>query len=175
MSRMPLWLMLIGCVVSANADAVLTLDNGSPTPDGVRYDWVYSLSVTDGTTFNALSSVTIFGVAGVGSGDASASHGWSGGVNPPVGGVADVVFTNQSFFLTAGDPNPCVSTCDGFTIVSDYGNSALLNYAINWGVDPSILGPTAVPEPSSWAMLLTGMAALSLVAFRRTERARLRH
>jgi hypothetical protein len=172
MSRMPLWLMLIGGVVSANADAVLTLDNGSPTPDGLRYDWVYTLTVSDGTTFNELSSVTIEGVAGVNSGDASALHGWSGGVNPPVDGLSDVVFTNN--FNTDGDQNPCVSTCDGFTIVSDYGSSAWLDYTINWGVDPTVPGPTdPVPEPASWAIMLTGMAVLSLAAFRRAEHARL--
>jgi hypothetical protein len=173
MSRMPLWLMLIGGVVSANAAAILTLDNGSPTPDGLRYDWVYTLTGTDGTNLNELTSVTIEGVAGVGPGDAFAYNGWFGGVGPVVDGLADVTFTNTgSQFFTEAETAPCTATCDGFTIVSDYGTSAMLNYFVDFGEDPDVPGPTtaSVPEPASWAMMLIGMAALSLVAFRRAAK-----
>jgi opacity protein-like surface antigen len=51
----------------------------------------------------------------------------------------------------------------------NYPGTALMTTYVDNGASPA----SAVPEPSTWAMMLTGFAALSYAAFRRAKRPRL--
>jgi hypothetical protein len=78
---------------------------------------------------------------------------------------------------TIGNNNPSLSTCDASCFVTrdegdvpdSLGNNleaSTSNNPGNWQV------ASAVPEPSTWAMLLLGFCGLGFMAYRKTERAR---
>lgn len=93
-------------------------------------------------------------MAAVPGGDALGFNGWSGGVSPN----GDVTFTFNEASIN------CSATCTGdIVLYSSYNTGAQLNYTTSFiGVDPTVLGPAAVPEPSSILLWLTGMVAVGL-------------
>ena len=108
----------------------------------------------------------------------------SGGPNGAyVGGLYDFTtkfqlqaFTDATFTTLLGAPVIVTkSTIDGFSSVVSLGglNAEFLQYKVlatdgrNPGLSDIHFVTTAVPEPSTWAMLILGFAGVGFMAYRR--------
>ena len=83
---------------------------------------------------------------------------WTDFYNPTAGVMPASVTTNFGYKCIAGD------FCNGFLYVNSTDGIQIANSTVSL-VDLSTT--PAVPEPSTWAMLLLGFAGIGFMAYRR--------
>jgi hypothetical protein len=157
--------------------------------------WTPNSSYVGGTVGNApVPSDNIIQIAG-GPGTATDTVTFSAPVVNPVmaiwslgqGGLtASFNFINSPFTIEAGGPSAeytggPITTPDGNTVYGVEGNGVIqftgTYQSISW-TNPTnefwygfTFGVAAVPEPSTWAMMLMGFAGLGFMAYRRKQNA----
>jgi hypothetical protein len=135
-----------------------------------RYTFSFSFSSDPGAPFNPWSGSftltydpSVFGVTGpldAFSSNLPASYG-------------TFVWTNQTGFgLAIGDDCSTINCHAGanqafFGVATDGSVEAVYTVGNNMGFDTQSGNVTAVPEPSTWAMMILGFAGVGFVAYRR--------
>ena len=148
-----------------------TFDHSQPYSTGIipgGSNWYVALGTTAGMDWYDLTSVSLpYGTSGTyftsssTSGDAISIWGFNGG-QPQVG-----VTTGY----TSGTPISADMTIAGQTIA---GMTLIPGtYTFTLPSDTVILdiGGTSIPEPSTWVMMLNGLATLGLAGYRRARKA----
>jgi hypothetical protein len=89
---------------------------------------------------------------------------------------APASFNGPEFTITSGNPFPAITTVSvsgGQTVGASFAGGVL---DINWQGQSFALGDTvvinfasAVPEPSTWAMMILGFAGVGFMAYRRKQ------
>jgi hypothetical protein len=85
--------------------------------------------------------------------------------------MAEGASVSFAFLVTVHDPNYQTNTyCNGCTADGVYEyNPGYIGSASNLG-DPGVWVSSAVPEPSTWAMIILGFVGLGFVAHRRKSK-----
>ena len=145
-----------GTVITTNSNGVTTTNSVTEGSLNALGDW--KIGSDTGTTFADLSSFTYIGNAADGSsanyGTPASSLTLTDGSNVPNGpingdGNADGVVSG-SFYLSAGD----------YSVFVGGANYAGVNTNTSYGIQGTF---TAVPEPSTWALLTVSLAMVGLV------------
>jgi len=166
MKRALLTFLFIGASAAwaSEVDFTVQLDSVTHDVDGTDYDWNYTVTAPDGLDFYLLDNFTISGAYGVDGAFVSglASLGWN--ADTPVatgGGLYSVEFENKY------DPGSGFTLGD-FVIQSTSNVPATGGYTLSIdSFDPSVPVPgAATPEPASIG-LVSGLAFLGLVGFKR--------
>ena len=177
-------LFIIGFLaMTAISQASITVFLDSTNPVGANTVFNYHFEQTAGDVLRTGDFFTIYDFAGVVSASAPVDFTYSiqsNGIDPstPVGAVApaaDAPTTNVTFMRTGA--NTDMMYFSGFQIVSTLSGSggvlaftgqnakdATLQTNGSLGVVP---GPSAVPEPGTWAMLASGLGAVVVSRLRR--------
>lgn len=179
-------MLLTGFLAMATmSQAAITVFLDSTTPSGggnTAYN--YHFEQTPGDVLRNGDFFTIYDIGGFVSASAPFDFNVSvqnNGLNPstPVGGVApalDSLMKNVSFIRAGGSTN--AMSISGFEIISTLsGSSGMLAFtgqnAKNQSIQLSngslgaVPGPSPVPEPGTWAMLASGLGALTISRLRR--------
>lgn len=180
---------LSACAVSANA-SVITLV--SEVPAGPDFAFNYQATVTSIERLDPTATSTFFTVYDIpGFVSATAPAGWTEmtqntGITPSTinGTLFDSPTLPNVTFMYTGAVIPGLATISGFTILStdsainlagDFTSQSTNNLGASAGTTEQLFGSVAipagpaVPEPSTWVMMLLGFAGLGF-AFRQSRR-----
>ena len=116
----------------------------------------YDFQVLGGTTY--FNDVDVIFTSGAN------TASWTSNINPVGQGWFNFqVQLNQANF-TGGDLATILSNVTKFQIRGEFINGAELE-----GIDNVLLATSAVPEPSTWAMMILGFAGVGFMAYRRRK------
>ena len=127
-------------------------------------------NATQTLTFSQAVVNPVFAIWSLGQGGIDASFNFNqtpvfvaGGPNAEYGGVAISVSGNS---VHGQEANGTVQFLGTFTSIS-WTNPIFENW---YGFDVEIQSVSAVPEPSTWAMMILGFAGVGFMAYRRRNR-----
>lgn len=167
-------------MLAGNVQAVTFTTTGATTLTDPTYNRPFTLTSLSGVGtavhYNALS----FAVTASGSYDflSLATAGWDNFVAlyrpsfSPAAGLGNLVALNDDFpgagIGTAGFSFALTSGTNYVLVTTGYGNSDVGAFT-NTITGPGSVIPSAVPEPSSYALMALGMAAMGFVSLKRKQ------
>jgi hypothetical protein len=167
-----------------------TVGQGSSTFNGTTSTFTLSGNITSGFT-GSYSFVTTYSGADTPTGGPNAPQAQSNPIFPEsffyttlapstsmtlyltttAGDFSEALVTNGNFVANTGFGFSFVSTtCTGISVCDQFLVGETNGASISGPVTMSVTFPSAVPEPSTWAMLILGFAGLGFMAYRRTSK-----
>lgn len=155
--------------VAGSGDAVLTRTSGSHYPAGAGlYGGPSTFTFTDTTVDSSASSLVFQGILNdfssvMGGGDISITLSYNGGDQNIAGSLVSFVDTEWAadYYQYSWDFSNLGETVTSYTINFGIGYSQLLAFQVDQ--------VAAVPEPSTYAMLMLGLGAVGFAARRRKQ------
>jgi hypothetical protein len=173
---------VFGAIVGDQFSVVYTFDTSLGTPDAKNSSTLLGLSFSGGSPSGSTATVTLDGhtltflgsysgaLSGYNSGTASESFQqvldgkggptvWTDFYNPNAGVMPASVTTNFNYTCVAGS-----DFCNGFLYVNATDGVQIADSTVSL-VDTTTT--PAVPEPSTWAMMIVGFLSVGWMAYRR--------
>ena len=155
--------------VAGSGDALLTLISGSYYPAGAGMYGDASITFTDNTVASNLSSLAFQGIindfdASFGSTPFSLTLSYNGGNQAIAGTLVNAIDTGTAadYYYFSWDLSNIATPISSYTLNFNIGFSQSLAFQIDQ--------VTAVPEPSTYAMLMLGLGAVGFAARRRSSK-----
>jgi hypothetical protein len=165
-----------GAVAPGDSPGILTIDGNYTQGPGGAFDELLA-GLTAGTGYSQLDVVKVGGLRGVASLDGALDITKSSSFSLAVGDVFTIMdFASSTGNFSTFDYNGAscsfvsgvLGCANGvqFTELFASGDTMLDLVVTNAGVSP------AIPEPSTWALMLIGFAGVGFVGYRRAKRGR---
>jgi PEP-CTERM motif len=170
---------MVSMPMSAKADFVYNVDNGlggqivltcdsCDVTTATFVSWSAGSVILNGVGLEATPTAIIFSPPATGGAifDPSSGSGlFYGAVNGVVsGGTASC--TPGVGCLPNGTPSPCIAATGG----SNFGSCSFGVLTVHSTESPITIAVAAVPEPSTWAMMILGFAGVGFMAYRRKSK-----